>query len=318
MENRGKPITCKYCDHKFKVNTKNKRKKWKESKYQCPKCDITYCILKPTERQLRMIQDKYDVSKKEKYINEMYPILISYAESLIKKYYINRIKFTSQLTYYAENAVSLFLEEYCKDVNFSIDISFGEFLRLKCAQAIFGKPEHDTPGESLDFTHQDGHAATYEDTRKTMLDSVQDHEEKYLLCKNLCHLIFELEEECYSKEENYIRLLNVDSYLDKGENVVDDFFRLYGRNGKYITKQTINFLRTKLIEIIGKSKAYSFKVAETLSKEKIMSSEFKINKKGNWKKVLLSSSDKEGDQYFFDGKWRPIEYFSKLERREKV
>jgi len=249
-ENRGKPIECKYCKKKFKINSKEKRKEWADKKFLCPHCNIDYCVFPETERTLQHIQNKYRENREHKYLKQIIEILTSYAESLIKKHYINLIKDKSLLSYYASSAVSLLIEaDYLKKKNFYIEVSFGSRLRQKCLQAIAGAKEsleRTLPEDSLDYMFDDGNFVEHADTSKTLIESVEAEEEKTLLLQRLCDIIFEIGLECESDRENYIRLLNVYNYLRSGEKAIDDFFGLYGRYGKEKVLQTLNILKCEL------------------------------------------------------------------------
>ncbi len=249
IENRGRPITCKYCDHKFKVIGKIRRKRWFDKKFPCPKCKILYCFLTETEKNLQTVQEKYKSTKDRKYLDEICIILLPYAESIIKKHYINLINDKSLLKYYAESAVSLLIEsDFLKRENF-IEISFGSRLQKKCIQAIMGVKEsieRHSPDDSFDYMLEDGHTVVYEDTKKSLLESIEYDEEKFLLCKNICSILFKLEEFCESRRENYVRLLNIYNYLEGGEQAIDRFFEIYGRYGKYKTMQSLNILKNEL------------------------------------------------------------------------
>ena len=258
---RGKFITCKYCGKKFKIS-KNKKNKWEQEKFPCPHCKIDYSVFPETERKLQHIQNKYRISRDEKYLKEMHSILISYAESLIKKHYINLINDKSLLSYYAHSAVSLLIEaDYLRKKDFYIDISFGSRLIQKCLQAIQSPKESiERPLEedSLDYLFEDGHKVNYEDNSRTELDFILEEEEKFILLKKLCELTFQMEEFCDDNRENYIRLLNIDNYLHYGEKALDDFFEIYGRYGKYKTLQSLNIIKTELQKILLLDKNNNF------------------------------------------------------------
>jgi len=204
-----------------------------------------------TEKELQIIQAKYRETNDIKYLREMHAILLSYAESIIKKHYINKINDKELLPIYAQSAVSLLIEsDFVKKKDFYIDTSFGKRLQQKCIQAIDSDKEsyeRGLPDDSLDYKFElDGHQALYEDNKKSIIDVIEENEEKISLCEKICNMIFEVREYTDSPYENYVRLLNVYNYLENGEIAVDNFFKVYGRYGKYKTMQTLNMVKNEL------------------------------------------------------------------------
>jgi hypothetical protein len=256
-DTRGRPITCRFCGNKFTMNGDEKRKKWRLKEYPCPDCKTLYCFMTETEKQLQIIQAQYRENNNDiKYLKEMHKILLGYAENIIKKYYINKIEDKSLLPLYAKSAVSLLIEsDFVKKKDFYIDTSFGKRLKQKCIQAIDGDKESYERGlqdDSLDYEFEkDGHSITYEDKSKSVIDSIEQEEEKLFLCKRICSLLFEMENYCESPYENYIRLLNVYNYLEGGEIAIDRFFELYGRYGKMKTIESLNIVKEELKEILS-------------------------------------------------------------------
>lgn len=248
-EKRGRPITCRYCGHKFKISN-SKRQRWVKLEFICPKCKTNFCFLTAIEKDLQILQTQYKRKKEEKYLNQIFRLLTIYAESIIKRYFINHIRDKSLLNYYAQSAASLLIEsDYYKKTDFFIEISFGSRLIDKCKQAILSakeSPEQFIDADSLDFLFEDGHVVSYEDKSKSFLDSIEEDEEKFILCQRVCDLMFGMEDFCISPRENYIRLLNIYNYLEGGERAIDNFFKVYGRFGKFITMDSLKLLRSEL------------------------------------------------------------------------
>jgi hypothetical protein len=251
LENRGRPITCRYCGNEFRIQKENKVA-WRKKEFPCPKCKTLYCFMTETEKQLQIIQAKYRNNNNDiKYLKEMHTILLSYAESIIKKHYINRINDKELLPLYAQSAVSLLIEsDFVKKKDFYIETSFGRRLQQKCIQAIDSDKESYEkclPDDSLDYEFEkDGHKVIHEDKSKSILDQIEEQEEKIYLCKKISQMIFEVEEFTDSPFENYIRLLNIYNYLEGGEIAIDNFFKIYGRYGKYKTVQSLNMIKDEL------------------------------------------------------------------------
>jgi len=243
---RGKPLTCKYCKKEFRFELKSERQVWIESVYQCPNCNIDYCILPPTERDLRHLQAAYLKSRTNKDLIAMVKILHSYCGSLIKKSFSNKIQEPGKLEYYVHHAVTFLIEDYLSKPNFSIQTSFGGFLIHKIRQAIFGKPEHDMDADSMDFMFDDGNQVQYSDHKDCVIDSLHKRTEKEHIAKKLSELIYRIEDYCSSREENYIRLLNVHNHLYAGENNPDKFFNCYDKTGKMKYIESMELLRKEL------------------------------------------------------------------------
>ncbi len=255
-DNRGRPITCRFCGYKFSISNSEKRTKWRLKQYPCPSCKTTYCFMTETEKKLQIIQAQYRANDNDlKYLKLMHKILLPYAESIIKGHYINKINDKSLLPLYAESAVSLLIEsDFVKKKDFYIETSFGKRLQQKCIQAIDSDKESYERGlqdDSLDYEFEsDGHQALHEDKKKSVIELIELEEEKQYLCQKICNTIFEIEEFCDSPHENYIRLLNILNYLEGGEIAIDRFFEIYGRYGKWKTEGSLNVIKAELKEIL--------------------------------------------------------------------
>ncbi len=248
IEKRGRLITCKYCKEKFQFYDEDEKSNWKKSKYPCPICGEIYCILPPTEKELRLLQEDYSKTKSKKTFNQMIRLFYSYTESLIKKHFSNRLTFEDALEYYTHNSVTKFVEYYLKNEDFTVDISFAGLLMHKIKETIFNKQEKPSAPVSLDFEFEDGNTVEYEDTKKSELDRIEEDENKKALCKYLCELMFGIKKYCPDNHTNYIRTIAVTSYIEKGSKYFDKLFQLYGSEGKLITLRSLDILRDALIK----------------------------------------------------------------------
>ena len=264
---KGKPITCQLCGYKFSMIDPEKRKEWHESNFTCPSCGEDYVMLPETERVLRKIQDKYFAEgRDDKYLSEMYVILISYSKSMLKKHFSNRLHdFEGALDYYAHTSAQLLVMRYKQKDDFIITVSFGQFLIKKIYEAVFGKMEHSFFGEvnigkdkkgnmlkgtvdTLNYEFKDGSIVEYEDTKKSVIDNIEETEDKRNLCIFLCQLIYNVREKCYSKGENYARLMAVDSHLTKNSSYADKLFEVYGNEGRETYSATMDLVKECLIK----------------------------------------------------------------------
>jgi hypothetical protein len=245
-DNRGRPTTCKYCKHQFHVQD---RIKWEKEKHPCPLCSEIWSDKPETERMLMILQDEYFKKRSEKILNEMIKILQSYCSSIIKKFFSNKIQEPGKLEYYTHTAVASMVEHYLKNMDFKVEGSFKGMLFPRIQAAIWGKQEYACAQESLDFEFDDGHSVSHADTKKSVMDSLQDRHSKEQLVKKLCEIIFGIGEYC-SQEEDYIRLLNYRNYIVGGEKYTDKFFNSYkDKTGKLKFIQTLDITRKELMEM---------------------------------------------------------------------
>ena len=264
---KGKPITCQLCNHKFSMIDPDKRREWQESNFICPSCGSDYIILPETERILRRLQDKYfEESRNDKYLTEMYKILVSYSKSLLKKHFSNRLyDFDGALDYYAHTSSMLLTIRYKQKDEFIITTSFGQFLIHKIYESIFGKIEHSIFSEvkigkkkdgtiikgtvdTLNFLFEDDSEVDYADTKKSNLDVIEENEDRKALCLFICQLIFSMRDKCVNKSEFYSMLIAVEHHLTQSELWADKFFEVYGREGKEIYMSTMKIIKNYLMQ----------------------------------------------------------------------
>ena len=128
---KGKAITCRYCSHEFRFTYKSDRRIWTDNLLPCPKCNISYCTLPATERELHILQTIYLKTRLEKDLTAIVKILIPYVGSLIKKHFSNKIREKGKLEYYTHTAVTLLIEKYLVKPEFKIITSFANYLKHK-------------------------------------------------------------------------------------------------------------------------------------------------------------------------------------------
>ena len=245
METRGKYITCQNCNYQFKFYTPEEKEEWKQNDYACPLCNEIYCNKPKTERKLFYFQKRYleeiDNKEKEEIFTRMIEIMLYYCKSLLLKFYSQYIYSTENLEYYAHNAVSFVVEEFLNRKSYKAYYSFAGILKDKIKQALFRKEEKQIPGESINYEFEDGHKSEqiYQDTKKSIIDYIEEQENKIDLCKYIFSLIIGVEKYC----DNYVdykRILAIRNYLISGENYADTLFKdnIYDENGNIVQEKT--------------------------------------------------------------------------------
>lgn len=260
-ETRGRFITCIYCGHKFKFVFQKDRDYWIEKNKICPACKEKQCNKPKIEKELDILQTLYLKKREESYLNQMIELLNTYAESIIKKYYSFILNEEGDLQYYANNAVSFFIEEYFKNDDFRIYASFGGQLILKVKQAIYSKAEQRSADETLDFQFGDDNFIEHEDKTYNMIKRVEDKENKLQLSEYIYNLILQFNYNC-SESENYLRLMAVWKNFIEGEIKADRLFReekkqiekvvqykVYGKLGKLQYVKTMDLIRRELLSL---------------------------------------------------------------------
>jgi hypothetical protein len=265
METRGTPITCQNCGYKFKFYSFEKKKEWIENDFACPICKEVWCNKPKTERKLFYFQKRYIEETNEKDKNEIFTrmidIMLNYCKSLLLKFYSQYIYNTEDLNYYSHNAVSFVVEEFLSKQDYKANYSFAGILKDKIKQALFRKEEKQIPGESLNYEFDDGHESeyTFQDHKKTIIESIEEQENKIDLCKYMFSLVIGVEKYC-TNYIDYKRILAIRHYLVSGENYADKIFRdniynekgditqekIYGRGGKDKYLKTLGLMKQEL------------------------------------------------------------------------
>lgn len=249
----GKPITCKYCKGQFRFESDEVRYKWKESLYTCPICQIDYCILPPTERDLKKLQNEYVKSGRDiKYLNKMCRILYQYVPSLIKRHFSKAIlkavnsEGDDPMSYYTHKAIVYTIENFLKKDDYIIYSSFGKYLIDAIRWSIFEKKEHQSKDLSIDFVMEDGHNVQYEDTKMSIIDNIELQEYRKNIVTTMMSFVKEMRGFC-TQREYFVFLLMLNNYLCKGEKFVDKFFETYeDKTGKLKYMEFLELLKKEI------------------------------------------------------------------------
>jgi hypothetical protein len=251
---KGRFTTCKICKNKFHIK-KNNKQKWVDSKYECPVCKQIYCILPETERQLRILENKFlESNKDEKYLNEMYKIFYPYTKSLLLKHFNKAVTCPEDIKYYVDTALSYFIEEYYyKKIDYRTEFSFAPLLLFKLKQTLYGTLEKKDDDLSLNYQLEDGNMPEYS-CEKYTIDKITDIGNNFEMCDYLLNMIFSIEEKCSSPIENYLRLNALLLRLEKGESYSDKFFNSFsnwfGKESKFMLEKTLEIIKNEAQNIV--------------------------------------------------------------------
>lgn len=279
----GRPTTCTFCKHSFQVEH---LKEWKKDYSRCPKCKILYSNTTKTERKLMELQDIYLVNYSPYIFSLMYPILLDYSSSILKKKFISALKNASNpIDYFAKNAVVLLYMDYQKKKGkFKIKDSFGGYLFYKIRQSIHGIEERSVGVYTLPVKKEEWDLnnvnknikdsnINWNNSRKSSSILIPNVSLNYILpdgneveCEDPYNVIHEVEYQydirlllnklfssikdiknyCNSISENWFRLMGFLIFLEKGTEEADIFFDLYKRKGKIKFQNTRDFLYEEL------------------------------------------------------------------------
>jgi hypothetical protein len=246
---KGKGNTCKNCKQVFKFPNAEEKLKWQSCRLPCPRCHYTYCTLPDTEKVLKILQERYYESNRDvKILYQIQSILKSYAKSMILREKSPIIFSIDQLDYYAQLAASFLIEEYFKNENFRIDISFGSYLGHKVKQALYTKSEWgaaDTPGltgYSLDYETDEISSQYLARSKQDIAQEFEKEIEIQTLRDKIINLIKEFEQYCNSPYENFMRLLGLRLFFFKSQYYSDKFFNSFNRDGKIVMEETLQII----------------------------------------------------------------------------
>jgi hypothetical protein len=243
---QGRLTTCRMCGFKFRIKLEDKDD-WQKNNLICPQCKEIYCVLPKTERKLRILQDKFFESRrKECYMTEMYKILIPYTKSLLLKSFPAAIHSNEEADEKTHMAVSFLIEEYYAKLTYKLDISFGGMLLYKIKQALYGKQEFQTSDISLDYQFEDGNQVEYEDKKNNAYEHIENEHDKYLICKFITELLFSIGHFADSEQERYICETCLYLFFMKGEKKVENYFKVFGREGKILYLYSLDILKKEL------------------------------------------------------------------------
>lgn len=244
---KGKPNRCKHCNFKFKFPNMDEKLKWGKSRYICPKCNINYCILPPTERDLRIIQDDYFTSKRnEKYLKKMYDILKKYSKSLILKRFSNLIFSPDNLEYYSHCSSVYFLEYYLKNDSFKVEDSFAGLLLWKIKQAIWRKEEHLVDDVSINFLNDENKHVFEIPNQCNEITTIENNSTNITIRNNLI-LIINSNKFKHNPKNNLKRLIALNLFLNKKtKKNSNKFFKLTDNTGIVEFKNTLEDIKYSL------------------------------------------------------------------------
>lgn len=252
---KGKGNTCKNCRQLFKFPNAEEKSKWQACRLPCPHCHYTYCTLPETEKVLKILQQRYHESNRDiKILHQIQAILKSYAKSMILGEKSPSIFSVDQLDYYAQLSSSFLIEEYFKNENFNIDISFGSYLGHKVKQALYTKSEWgaaDTPtsmGYSLDYETDEVSSQYLARSRQDIAQEFEQEIEIQTLREKIINLIKEFEGYCNSPYENFMRLIGLRLFFFKSQHYSDKFFNAFNRDGKIVMEETLQLINKQLLE----------------------------------------------------------------------
>ncbi len=246
---KGRPIKCRSCGHQFSHNSNEKRNNWREKKLVCPSCQMLYCCLPKTERELRVEQDNFfDNSRNEKFMTKIYKILISYASSLIYKFYSNVLTSRDDVECHAHHAATFLIEEFYRRDDFRIEDSFGGFLILKLKQSIWGKQEHLIDDVSINHMNELNQKIQISDNMG-LIEKVEDEIDSHLVRKYMMEMIEAQGDSCNDENENLMVLVGLNIFMKKGEKWADRFFNEHNGKGIRQYNSCLNTIKDELQKI---------------------------------------------------------------------
>lgn len=251
-----KKITCRYCNSQFTLTIQEKIH-WQNNNCVCPVCNTDWCILPKTERELKKLQDIYLKNRDTDVLSHIAYTLFRYASSIIKKKYVNYLRNSDDLFNYSYNATVFVIDDYLSKEDFKIDTSFAGYLKFKIKQAIFTIDKEDKKiSYSLNYEFKD-HNQLEEvlqiepyiyHTVPDVIDDIENKDYNRYLYKKIILLLNEIQNYCTSAQD-YIRIIGLYLFFNKGENTFNDFFNLINRNSKDITLKSLEILKSELLQL---------------------------------------------------------------------
>lgn len=146
---------CSYCGKEVTYNHSHKP-------LQCPYCEALNWAKPPTETQLFLYQRDYLSTRNDSILTKMYPILVSYVSSIMKKTisssYIYDVDFIEEKS---SDAATILIENYLSKPEFYIHGSFAGYLRDKVKEVLYSNKEEE------DHDSLNGH---FEDNDKELIE----------------------------------------------------------------------------------------------------------------------------------------------------
>ena len=252
---KGNYRTCNFCAITFQIPG-NIREAWTDHKEPCPVCHESYCDRGDTETRLARLQDDFQVSHEEEIMDEIFKILVSYGESLIKKKHSSVVHTEEMIEYHAFQAASYLTEKYFNDNTFTIRHSFAGYLMKLIKFSIFGKHEHYIEKENDisinaqwdDSSNKDNPIIELSSEDTYIYENSLEHEKKFTL-KYILNLINEITTYAEDEEEKMILTLCLSNFFRKGPAYPDKFFRLHGRKGRELYLKAIDILKEEIKEL---------------------------------------------------------------------
>lgn len=238
---RGKHITCKTCNYKFKLNEEEKLS-WKKNRFECPSCKITYCNMPPTERELQTLQEEFFKNRSPEVLAKIYVILKNYISSIILKNYSNFINDKEDLEYYSHISASILIVNY-KNPDFFIEYSFAGYIIWKIRESMFSKDEIECGDANIEFVY--GYMSDCSIMSNTQNQLEKDDTLNYLY-KYLIGLL------CSKGNRELSLKLTVCflNFIRNGEKGSDRIFRSFDVQGKNIFQNVTNTFKNKLVEMV--------------------------------------------------------------------
>lgn len=208
-------------------------------------CGISYCILDTTERSLKLLQIDFLRTREEKYMTEMYNILVPYTKSQIRKLYSHVVRSPKDEDYYAHKAVTLLVETYYRKPEFKIEDSFGGYMPWKIKEAIFHRHEHVIEDvsinreESLDLR-----------TECSYLENIDSNTVMDSLVNEIGDMMYQYNENTVlSHKSNIKRLIALQLRFKFGaqSNKLDKFWGVFGNRGRGHYRNSLNEVEDRLM-----------------------------------------------------------------------
>jgi len=106
----------------------------------CPKCGMGDYIKPETETELFLLQKKYFETRENKYLGNIYSILVKYGMSKIKKILKGNIIYsTDKIEECAHNSATKLIEYFLKNPDYKIDTSFMGVLTKQIQSVLYDK-----------------------------------------------------------------------------------------------------------------------------------------------------------------------------------
>lgn len=238
---KGKHITCKTCNHKFKLN-EEERLNWKKDKFKCPVCGILYCNMPQTERELQTLQDELLRTRNPETLGKIYLILKNYISSIILKNYSNFIKDKEELEYYSHISASVLIINY-DNPNFLIEYSFAGYIIWKIRETMFSKDEVECGDTNIEYAYSHVQDCSILKDTKTQIDKEDS-------LKYLYQYLIDLLCSKSNKDLSLKLMLCFYNFILYGEKGSDRIFKNFNLEGKGIFYGIKDNFKNKLINLI--------------------------------------------------------------------